>query len=210
MPEITQLLYVFQVKDRKVENMAIILTNGNYYIAHSNTGALIKVTDIKQAQDFHSVERAIQQRNKHPGKCAGYYFIDTALVDIIEPKVVVNVMENKEKQSTKKKRKPRHKQFTRKMRRSIYEKTQGHCYLCGEAVRFKAFEVEHKKPISKGGTDNLDNPYPSCHRCNRIKGNIFYEDFMERISQIFMYQMQTQYGNSLRWKFVNRELSKMM
>ena len=104
MPEITQLLYVFQVKDRKVENMAIVLTNGNYYIAHSNTGALIKVTDIKQAQDFHSVERAIQQRNKHPGKCAGYYFIDTALVDIIESKVVVNVVENKEKQSTKRRK----------------------------------------------------------------------------------------------------------
>ena len=96
------------------------------------------------------------------------------------------------------------------MRRSIYEKTQGHCYLCGEVIGFKSFEVEHKKPISKGGTDNLDNLYPSCHKCNKIKNNIFYEDFMEKISQIFMYQMQTQYGNSLRWKFINGELSKMM
>lgn len=191
--------------------MAIILTNGNYYIAHSNTGALIKVTDIKQAQDFYSVERAIQQRDKHPGKCAGYFFIDTALVDIIESKVVVNVVENKKKAKRKKKKaKPRHRCFTKEMRRSIYEKTQGHCYLCGEAIGFKAFEVEHKKPISKGGKDDLDNLYPSCHECNKIKNNIFYEDFMEKVSQIFMYQMQTQYGNSLRWKFVNRELSKMM
>ena len=206
MQEITQLLYVFQVKDRKVENMAILLTNGSYYIAHSSTGALIKVTDIKQAQDFHSVERAIQQRNKHPGKCAGYYFIDTALVDIIESKVVVK----KKAKCKKKKVKPRHRHFTKEMRRSIYEKTQGHCYLCGEVIGFKSFEVEHKKPISKGGTDNLDNLYPSCHKCNKIKNNIFYEDFMEKISQIFMYQMKMQNGNSLRWKFVNRELSKMM
>ena len=57
--------------------MAILLTNGKFYIAHNRTGAVIKVTDIEQAQDFYSVERAINQRNKTPGKCAGYYYIDT-------------------------------------------------------------------------------------------------------------------------------------
>lgn len=39
--------------------MAILLTNGKYYIAHNRTGAVIKVSDIEQAQDFYSVERAI-------------------------------------------------------------------------------------------------------------------------------------------------------
>ena len=57
--------------------MAILLTNGKYYIAHNRTGAVIKVADIEHAQDFYSVERAINQRNKTPGKCAGYYYIDT-------------------------------------------------------------------------------------------------------------------------------------
>ena len=52
--------------------MAILLTNGKYYIAHNRTGAVIKVADIEQAQDFYSVERAINQRNRTPGKCAGY------------------------------------------------------------------------------------------------------------------------------------------
>ena len=80
----------------------------------------------------------------------------------------------------KKKRRPKHRQVTRKIRQSIYEKTQGHCYLCGEYVEFKSFEVEHKKPISKGGTDDFDNLFCSCHLCNKIKNNIFYEDFMEK------------------------------
>ena len=57
--------------------MTILLTNGKYYIAHNRTGAVIKVADIEQAQDFYSVERAINQRNRTPGKCAGYYYIDT-------------------------------------------------------------------------------------------------------------------------------------
>ena len=57
--------------------MSILLTNGTYYIAHSKKGAVVKVSDIKKAQDFYSVERAIAQKNKTPGKCASYYFIDT-------------------------------------------------------------------------------------------------------------------------------------
>ena len=113
--------------------MAILLTNGKYYIAHSKSGAVIKVQDIGQAQDFHSAERAIHQKNKACGKCAGYYLIDTDILDAIEY----------EQKSTPKK-KPRRKQFSKSIRRDIYEKTQGYCYLCGEAIEFNSFEVEHK------------------------------------------------------------------
>ena len=55
---------------RKVDIMAILLTNGKFYIAHNRTGAVIKVADIEHAQDFYSVERAINQRNRTPGKSA--------------------------------------------------------------------------------------------------------------------------------------------
>ena len=50
--------------------MAILLTNGKFYIAHNRAGTVIKVADIEQAQDFYSVERAINQRNRTPGKSA--------------------------------------------------------------------------------------------------------------------------------------------
>ena len=179
--------------------MAIVLTNGKFYIAHNESGAIIKVTDIKQAQNFYSIERAIAQKNKCPGKCSGYYFIDTSIVDVIES--------SGESES---KRKIKHKRFSNRKRRSIYEKTQGHCYLCGELVKFNSFEVDHKIPLSKGGTDDISNLYCSCHKCNKIKRNIYYEDFMERISQIFMYQMQLQNGDSLRWRIIHRELQKMV
>ena len=39
-------------------NMAIVLTNGKYYIAHDATGKIIKVRNKSEAQDFRSVERA--------------------------------------------------------------------------------------------------------------------------------------------------------
>lgn len=179
--------------------MAILLTNGEYYIAHNKSGGVIKVPDILLAQDFHSVERAIHLKNKHPGKCSGYYFIDTSIVDVIESSG-----------DPETKRKIKHKQFSKRKRLRIYEKTQGHCYLCGELVRYNSFEVEHKKPLSKGGTDDLDNLYCSCHKCNSIKHDICYEEFMEKITQIFMYQMKIQSRNNLRLKFIYRELSKMV
>lgn len=59
--------------------MAIVLTNGKYYIARNSKGKMIKVTEISKAKDFFSVENAISQKNKAPSKCAGYYYIDTSL-----------------------------------------------------------------------------------------------------------------------------------
>ena len=37
--------------------MAIVLTNGKYYIARDEAGKIIKVRNKSEAQDFHSVKR---------------------------------------------------------------------------------------------------------------------------------------------------------
>ncbi|RKI35865.1 HNH endonuclease [bacterium D16-51] len=180
--------------------MAILLTNGTYYIAHSKRGAVIKVEDIGKAQDFYSLERAIAQKNKTPGKCAGYYYIDTDMADEAQG-------ENKKKP---KRKRTKHKAFSMQKRQDVYLKTEGHCYLCGEFVGFDSFEVEHKIPLSKGGTNELDNLFCACHCCNSIKHDIYPEDFLEKISQIFMHQMQTQNKDSLKWRIIHNELKKMI
>jgi len=176
--------------------MAIVLTNGEYYIAHNERGAVIKVSDISQAQDFYSIERAIAQKNKTPGKCAGYYYID---VDVIAE-------ETKEESVTDKldtvKRKNKRKSFSARERLMVYRKTKGYCYLCGEFVDFDSFEIDHRIPISKGGTNDLSNLFCSCHCCNSIKHDIYPRELMEKITQIFMYQTQKRIGNGVRWKMI--------
>lgn len=172
--------------------MAILLTNGKYYIAHSSTGAVIKVPDIGKAQNFRTVERAVKQKDKAPGKCAGFYYIDTDMAQM-----GAGVQEPRDKR----------KKFSAKNRLDIYRKTEGHCYLCGEFVDFDSFEVEHHIPISKGGTNGLDNLYCSCPTCNAIKRDIYPKEFMEKISQIFLCQMQKKYGDSLDWKVAHRLLA---
>ena len=41
--------------------MAIILTNGVYFISHNATGGVIKVSTIEQAQNFYTIEKAEKQ-----------------------------------------------------------------------------------------------------------------------------------------------------
>lgn len=173
--------------------MAILLTNGTYYIAHSRSGAVIKVSDIDKAQNFYSIERAINQKNKTPGKCAGYYFIDT-------DKMLSDTKEKKTKR----------KIFSIQERDYIYQKTEGRCYLCGEFVPFDSFEIEHYVPLSKGGTNDMGNLFCACHCCNTIKRDVYPDAFMGKVLQIFMYQMDLRYKGDLNWEVAQMMLNEMV
>lgn len=175
--------------------MGIYLTNGKCYIAHSATGAVIKVKDLKEAQDFHSIERAIAQKDKAPGKCSGYYFINTAV--------------QSERGSAEK---VKRKVFTPEERKAIYRKTRGRCYICGEFVDYDSFEIEHRIPLAKGGTNDFENTFCSCHICNTMKGSITPVGLMEKIKQIHLYQIRrkcVKNRNSLKWKIAYKALQKL-
>ena len=62
----------------------------------------------------------------------------------------------------------------------IYQRTDGQCHICRKRLCFVnygaigkrgAWEIEHSRPRSKGGTGHLNNLYAACIRCNRSKGN---------------------------------------
>lgn len=70
--------------------------------------------------------------------------------------------------------------FDENQRRKIYDRTDGYCHICHKKLAFKnygamgargAWEVEHSRPRSKGGTDHGNNLYASCIPCNRDKSN---------------------------------------
>ena len=42
------------------------------------------------------------------------------------------------------------------------------------------------------------------------KGNILPSDFMERITDIFLYQMERKYKDKVKWKIVHKILNKMI
>lgn len=62
----------------------------------------------------------------------------------------------------------------------IYRRTDGQCHICRKRLCFGnygavgkrgAWEIEHSRPRSKGGTDHLNNLYAACISCNRSKSN---------------------------------------
>ena len=60
----------------------------------------------------------------------------------------------------------------------IFRKTNGRCHLTGQKLVFQnygqfgfpgAWEIEHSIPVSRGGTDHINNLYPACISANRSK-----------------------------------------
>lgn len=60
---------------------------------------------------------------------------------------------------------------------SVYAKTGGRCYYCGEQQSLEEMTIDHFVPMSAGGSAELDNLYPACWSCNTSKGPRHIEDF---------------------------------
>lgn len=70
--------------------------------------------------------------------------------------------------------------------------------------------LDHILPISMGGADDMDNLQAACFPCNQLKSNILPEAFRDRIIKIFMYHMEKQYKDRIKWKIVQKILNKMI
>lgn len=176
--------------------MAIVLTNGTSYIWYTNTGATKKTTDINNAFQFQSVAKAINGMKKAKVKTKNYYVLDTLSQRILWKR-------DKNGKIVRK----RYSEDTRKL---IYLNASGRCELCGREILLDDMTIDHIKPLSMGGADDVSNLAATCFQCNQFKGNILPENFMERISLIYLYQMEKKYQGKLRWKIVHMMLNKMV
>lgn len=60
-----------------------------------------------------------------------------------------------------------------RMRFAIYKRDGYRCQHCGTSGRFADLEIDHIKPIAKGGKSTYDNLQTLCKRCNQEKGDKF-------------------------------------
>ena len=54
-------------------------------------------------------------------------------------------------------------------RQAVYDKFKGHCAYCGKVLLITDMQVDHIIPKYHGGTDEINNLYPACRRCNHYK-----------------------------------------
>ena len=108
------------------------------------------------------------------------------------------------------------KSYSDDVRKLIYIKAGGRCELCGRKILLDDMTLDHVNPLSMGGDDDVENLFDvakevsdkvTCYPCNLFKGNILPTDFYERITDIFMYQMERQNSHNLKWKIVHKLLS---
>ena len=102
------------------------------------------------------------------------------------------------------------KKYSKDARQLIYERADGRCELCGKKILLKDMTLDHINPLSMGGEDNVSNLSCTCKLCNHFKGNILPDDFFERISLIYFYQMEKKYKGKLKWRIVHSLLCKMV
>lgn len=53
----------------------------------------------------------------------------------------------------------------------VWERDSGICWICGGPAELEAWHLEHKIPLSKGGSHTYDNVAVSHPKCNIAKGS---------------------------------------
>lgn len=68
--------------------------------------------------------------------------------------------------------------FTKREWEELVNKTHGACLCCSKYFGLEKLTVDHIRPISKGGNNNISNLQPLCLHCNVMKGTKII-NFME-------------------------------
>lgn len=79
------------------------------------------------------------------------------------------------------------RKFTAYEKDAVYERHNGHCAICGRPVSRKGMTISHRTPLSKGGTNGMDNLLLSCWSCSQAKQNLSMEEFFQKIGELFFY-----------------------
>jgi hypothetical protein len=64
------------------------------------------------------------------------------------------------------------KPMSKKIRFEVFKRDGFRCGYCGKTPPEVVLEVDHIEPISKGGSDSIDNLLTACFDCNRGKRDI--------------------------------------
>jgi hypothetical protein len=142
--------------------MAVVITNGTYYITYTDTGATKKTKDINSAYQFDTVANAIKGMNKARGQTKNYYVFDTfrqhTLWKRMTQEEMIQAQEDKNFQSNvrrDKNHKIKRKKYSQDARKLIYNNAGGCCELCGRPILLEDMTLDHVKALSVGGLMKL-------------------------------------------------------
>lgn len=182
-----------------------IISNGDSYVGIKNDG-LAKVENINEARLFTKWNKCKNVIRTTPF-CNDEWFYQEAYTKEMneDPKNTDIIFTGKRFYPMRIKQSVRHG-FPIETRKMIYEKSNGTCQLCGRKIIYDNMTIDHIIPLAMNGTSDIENLQCACEFCNSAKASVLPEDFCNRISGIFMYQMEQKYGNKLTWKLIKKIL----
>ena len=62
-------------------------------------------------------------------------------------------------------------QISGDVRHAVYVRDNYRCRMCGKGDEDYDLQIDHIKPVSKGGTNDMNNLQTLCEDCNKEKGN---------------------------------------
>ena len=75
------------------------------------------------------------------------------------------------------------RKFTDYEKKTVYARGNGRCGICGKPIDYEHMTVDHKIPLSKGGTNDFSNLQPACGTCNLLKSALTMPELMERLAK---------------------------
>lgn len=82
------------------------------------------------------------------------------------------------------------RKFTDYEKSTVYERYNGRCAICGVPLNRKNMTISHNVPLSKGGTNGMENLMLSCWVCSHAKNNLTMQEFFIKIKEIFDYNQK--------------------
>lgn len=143
-----------------------------------------KITKTRQWWTKEKLEMAKENSAEVNGK-------KTKILVVNEKKTKVGKAKTAQKYSSKEKKKLRN-EVTHKLRFDVLERDQYTCQYCGltnedeyEDGEKVKLVIDHKIPLDKGGTNDLDNLLTACFRCNEgKKDRVLKVDSDEKLHEI--------------------------
>lgn len=187
--------------------MSYVITNGEYYIKYLHRAQITK--DIEESYKFETIDLAKEILQAAPNILKDYYVYNLKTQRKcwrIMTEEELEELRAKKKIKRTKSGKIKRKTYSPDVKKLLYIKADGKCELCGKKILLDDMTIDHVKPLSMGGEDDVSNLACTCLPCNVFKGNILPENFLNRINDIFMYQTEKNTKHKLKWKIVHRLL----
>lgn len=187
--------------------MSYVITNGEYYIKYLHRAQITK--DIEESYKFETIDLAKEILQAASNVLKDYYVYNLKTQRkcwrIMTEEELEELRARKKIKRTKS-GKIKRKTYSPDVKKLLYIKADGKCELCGKKILLDDMTIDHVKPLSMGGEDDVSNLACTCLPCNVFKGNILPENFLNRINDIFMYQTEKNTKHKLKWKIVHRLL----